>query len=126
MQSCRKNRAHLCLVEWQVLPCQQVALHQVHAVINRGANEDGEGNGFHSSHFPARPVHDGHHKADDPCVGKVLLGKCKGLWDCCTSQLIHINPWGVWDHTLHVCVPPSLNLVPAPPATDTNTSLTFP
>jgi len=99
MKGYRNRRAHLCLVQWQVFPCQQIALHQVHAVIDRGTNEDREGNGFHSSHFPARPVHDGHHQADHPCVKKVTLGKLKGLGDCCPGLLTHVNRWGVWGHT---------------------------
>lgn len=99
VQGCRKNRAHLCLVEWQVLPCQQVTLHQMYTVINRGANEDGEGNGFHSSHFPARPVHDGHHKADNTCVRKGLLGKWRELCNWCTSQTLR----SLWSHPTGVC-----------------------
>lgn len=126
MQGHRKTRAHLCLVQRQVFPCQQVALHQVHTVIDRGTNEDGEGNGFHSSHFPARPVHDCHHQADHPCVKKVMLDKFKELWDYCPGLLIQISHWGVWDHSpagLHASQSESCTHCLLP--TEANASLTF-
>lgn len=62
-----KLGAHLILVGGQVLSSQQVALYQMNAVVHRGADQDGQGDGFHSAHLPATPVHDGHHEADDAC-----------------------------------------------------------
>lgn len=79
------------MVQRQVFPCQQVALHQVHAVIDRRANKDGQRNGFHSPHFPARPVHDGHHQADHTCMKKLMLGKFRGLRECCSAFLLQIS-----------------------------------
>lgn len=70
---------HLGLLWGEILSGQQVALHQVDAVVHGGADEDGQGNGFHGAHLPAAPVHDGHHQADDPCrVGDGVDGENSG------------------------------------------------
>ena len=61
---------HLSLVGGQILSSQQVALNQVDAVIHRGANEDGQRDGLHSTHLPAAPVHDGHYEAHNACRGQ--------------------------------------------------------